>query len=450
LRDARDYARGQQIRAEFLFHREHSSLIRLGNSAVALSTFEDLTRLDVTVQEGRRTGSYGFLADIASEQQLRDALRRAQENCRTSLEKQYDPIFGVVEEPVDDARGFDPDLDDLAPAFKADFCASVVHALKPRGDIDFSGSWSSGMTEVYYVSTANDKEAYRKLTDGRLVLVLKEQNQKWELSVEQGGRGKNDFSAAQAIAEFEQLLPVYQNHEGFHPLLGHQRVIFGPQSISQLVGLALWSGFLGRGWEEQRAFTSRNKFGDRLFSEAVTIADDPSDPNVFSMPFDGKGKRRRRLVLAEQGIFRGLIYTSETAAKYGKPPTGHDTGTGDFVFAPGSGPDGLEAAKRLAGDALYIPHLHYIHLPDPARGMLTGSSRFNALRVEQGEFTAPLFSSRITDTIPNVLSHVVAIAPRSILLNVSSTYGRRTPEATSVPEYLICDNVRISDVADSF
>ena len=40
------------------------------------------------------------------------------------------------------------------------------------GKYDFSGSWSSGLTEMYYVSTGNDKEAYRRLTDGRFTMVL--------------------------------------------------------------------------------------------------------------------------------------------------------------------------------------------------------------------------------------------------------------------------------------
>jgi predicted Zn-dependent protease len=89
-------------------------------------------------------------------------------------------------------------------------------------------------------------------------------------------------------------------------------------------------------------------------------------------------------------------------------------------------------------------------MPDPTKGMFTGSSRFNAMRIKDGEFVAPMFSTRVTDTVPSVLSNVVAISSRSVSQNESSTYGRRAPEAMSVPEYLLCDNIRITDVADSF
>jgi len=447
---ARDEAKKQGINAEFSFHRENSSLIRLGNSAIALSTHEDLTRLDVTVFAGRKTGDYGLTADIISLDQLRDALKKANDNAQAALPKDYDPIFGAVEKTIDDAGGFDPGLENLSSEAKGDLCAKVVKTIKPKGNYDFSGSWSSGSTEMYLTTTANANEAYRKLTDGRLVLVLKEQDKKWELSVEQSGKSARDFSADAAIAEFEAMLPVYERNPGFRTALGHQRVMFGAQSISQLLTLAIWSGFGGRGWEEKRSFTSGNKPGDKLFSDSVTLLDDPMNPNVYRMPFDFKGKVRKPFPMVEQGVFKGLLYDSATAAKYGKKPTGHDVGSADFAFAAGAGRPGIEAGRKLATDALFIPHLHYIHLPDPARGMFTGSSRFNARRIAGAEFTAPMCSTRITDTIPNVLSHVVAVSSKSVLFDVSATYGRRSPEAVSVPEYLICDNVRINDVADGF
>jgi len=450
LQSARDRCRKSGVNVEFSFHRENSSLIRLGNSSVALSTHETLTRLDIQVHDGRRVGSYSMCSDVASAAQLDDVIDHARVACKAALETDYDPIFGKVEETVDDSSGFDPALESISPEVKAGLCADVVKALKPRGRYDFSGSWSSGSTEVYYITTANDNEAYRRLTDGRLVMVLKEQDKKWELSVERTQKKAGEFDAAGVIAEFEELLPVYEKNPGYKPQVGHQRVLFGEQAVSELVTLAIWSGFIGRMWEEKRAFTAALKPGDPVFAKSITLVDDPSNPLVFGMPFDFKGMRRRRFALVETGVFRGLFYDAATAAKYGKKPTGHELGSSDLVLSTGDAPAGLPAGRKLAGDALYIPFLHYIHMPDPTKGMFTGSSRFNAQRIEKGEFTAPLLSSRVTDTIPNVFNHVVAISSRAVPVNESGTYGRRTPEAYSVPEYVLCDNVRISDVADSF
>ncbi len=450
LLEARDYARRNGLDAEFSFHRERSSLIRLGNSAIALSTSETLTRLDVSVQMGRRVGSYTMTVDITSSEQLKQALKQAEENCRNALEKDYDPIFGQVEETVDDTTGYDPQLETISPVVKADLCARIIKTLKPKGSYDFSGSWSTGSTEIYYITTANDNEAYRKLTDGRLILVLKEQYKKWEISVERTQKTANEISADEILPEFEMLLPIYENNPGYKTEIGNQRVLFGPQAIAQLTMLCLWGGFFGRAYEEGRTFTAQNKIGDRLFSELVSITDDPTNPNVFQMPFDFNGKRRRPFVLVDKGIFANLCYDSQTAAKYRKTPTGHDLNNWDVVFGTGSGPADLNSALQLTENGLYIPHLHYIHMPDPTRGIFTGSSRFNALLIRDGKFVAPIFSSRITDSIPNLFNNVVAVASQAVSQNESSTYERRAPEAMSVPRWLLCNNVRISDVADSF
>jgi len=355
-----------------------------------------------------------------------------------------------VEEDVDDERGYDPAMADYSPESKTALCAEVIETLAPRGNFDFSGSWSSGETEFYFCSTANDREAYRCLTDGKLRLVLQERAKKWELVVEQTGSGATAFSAHSAIDEFSALLPCYLAESGYRAPLGNTRIVFGAQAIGDLCELALWSGFGGRSWEEQRAFTSGKSFGERIFSPQVTLSDDPESALVFGMPFDKKGRHRRSFPLVEEGIFRGLMYDSNSAARYGKSPTGHELENPDIVFAIGSAPAGLAKGLKLAGEALYVPYLHYTNLPDPSRGLFTGSSRFNAQCVTAGQCTAPLFSTRLTDTIPNVLSHVVAVSSCAVAVNLSTTYGPRAPVCFSVPEYIICDNVRVSDVADSF
>uniref|UniRef100_A0A7C4CAK3 Metalloprotease TldD/E C-terminal domain-containing protein n=1 Tax=candidate division WOR-3 bacterium TaxID=2052148 RepID=A0A7C4CAK3_UNCW3 len=447
---ARNRARQRGLNAEFSLHRERSGLIRLGNSAVALSTHEELTRLDVSVQDGRKVGSFGILADVTSAEQLAEALHQAEENCAAALPKDYDPIFAEIQETTDDERGFDPALETLSAQAKTDLCARVIKTLAPHGNYDFSGSWSTGSVELYHVTTANDNESYRRLTDGRMVIVLKEQNKKWELQVERSQTRAGAFTADDIIAEFDRLLPIYESQPGFKTQVGRQRVLFGPQAIAALLQLSVWSGLHGRGWEEGRAFTSGKQPGEKIFSELINISDDPDNPLTFSMPFDFNGHRRRRFVAVEKGVFKALFYDSQTAAKYGRKPTGHDLSAWDLVLEPGSGPAGLEAALRLAGDALYIPHLHYIHMPDPSKGLFTGSSRFNAMRIQDGRFVSPILSSRVTDAIPTVLSNVVALSSRAVCQNESATYDRRAPEAMSVPEWLLCDNVRISDVADSF
>ncbi|MCP4162453.1 MAG: hypothetical protein GY760_20475 [Deltaproteobacteria bacterium] len=102
------------------------------------------------------------------------------------------------------------------------------------------------------------------------------------------------------------------------------------------------------------------------------------------------------------------------------------------------------------GRILYIPALHYLNLPNPNKGIFTGSSRFNALLIEDGEIISPILSSRITDTFQSVLNSVRKISSESVSVNLSNTYGRRFPVAYSVPSYIISEGIKITDCAESF
>ena len=444
----KDSAKSDGIDAHFVLHREKSGLVRIGNSAVSLSTREDLTRLEISVYKGRKVGAFGLTTDIDSKEQVMEALNRARDNAENALDKDYDPIFPVVEETVDDTKGLDPELETLSPAVKTEFYGKIVRALK--GNYNFSGAWSSGSTELYVVSTANDNEAYRKFTDQAFSVVLKENDKKWELNSERTGKSAKDFTVDSVIGQLERMLPVYEGNSGYKTRLERQRVLFGTQAVGQLVLLSLWSGFIGRSYEEKRSYTAGLSYGDPLFSDKVSIVDDPGHSQVFGLPFDHTGRRRNRFPLVEKGVFKGLLYDDATAAKYGRKPTGHEVNVVDIVLGTGDGPEEFPKAMTLAGDAIYIPFIHYVGVPDPVKGIFTGSSRFNAMRIAGGRFVAPLFSSRITDAIPSVFSNVVALSSKAVPTNMSSTYERREPEAYSVPEWILCDDVRISDVADSF
>jgi predicted Zn-dependent protease len=448
ITSVRDSARSDGIDAHFMLHREKSGLVRIGNSAVSLSTREDLTRLEISVYKGRRVGSYGLTTDLESKEQALDALKQAVNSAENALEKDYDPIFPVVEEAVDDTKGLDPELENLSPAVKTKFYGKIVKALK--GNYNFSGAWSSGSTELYIVSTANEHEAYRKFTDQAFSVVLKENDKKWELNAERTGKSSKDFTADSVIEQLDGMLPIYEDNSGYRTSLERQRVLFGTQAVGQLVLLSLWSGFIGRSYEEKRSYTAGLNYGDSLFTDSVSIVDDPNHGQVFGLPFDQTGRRRKRFPLVENGVFKGLLYDDATAAKYGRKPTGHEVNVVDMVLETGDGPENFAKAMELAGDAIYIPFIHYVGVPDPVKGTFTGSSRFNAMRIEGGTFVAPLFSSRITDDIPIVFSNVVSLSGKAVSVNMSSTYERREPEAYSVPEWILCDNVRISDVAESF
>ena len=59
------------------------------------------------------------------------------------------------------------------------------------------------------------------------------------------------------------ILSIYEKNPGYKTHVDRQRVMFGYEAIAELLGLTIWGAFIGRMWEEKRAFSSNLKPGDR-------------------------------------------------------------------------------------------------------------------------------------------------------------------------------------------
>ncbi len=444
----RDKAAAAGVCAFIALHREKSHLMRIGNNSVSLNTSENLCRLDVEVIDGRRTGSHTQMGDIASVEYVQKALDMAIEKAKVANEKEYKPLPVLVESNIAETCQFDSALEQIDPAFKAESYQKIIQTVGDK--YNFSGSWSSGSTEIYLVSTENKNEAYHKSTDQDFNIVLKHPEKRWELIEKQTGWRKDDFNVETAIQNFKDLLTIYEKVPGFKPEPGEYTVAFGAKALAEMLMMAKYTGFSGRVWEEKQGWTSQNKPGDKILGENVTLIDDPNSEQTYRVGFDFGGKIRKPYPLVEKGVLKGFMYDSSTCAKYEKPQTGHTTGSISLVMQPGEGSADLLDTVKDMGRVLLIPALHYLNIPNVSKGILTGSSRFNALLIENGKIVAPIFSSRMTDSITNIFSNIVGISSLSRSINLSNTYGRRAPVAYSVPSYIVAEKVKITDSADSF
>lgn len=443
---ARAAARG--INASFSLHREMSHLMRIGNNSVSLNTSENLTRLDIEVINGRRTGSHTQMGDVTSEEYVEKALQIAVDKAEVASPKDYQPISVVVEATVAENAQYDQTLEHLDPAFKADAYQQIIDNVGAA--YNFSGSWSSGSVELFLVSTANDMTMHHLATDQDFNVVLKHPQKKWELRQCKSGWRLEHFDVDDVIDGFRQLLPTYEDHAGFKLEPGEYTVALGSSALAEVLMMACYTGLFGRSYEEKQGWTSKNKIGEKVLGDNITLIDDPAEDKTFRFGFDMAGKVRGNFPLVKDGVMMNLMYDTMTAAKYGRQPTGHTGGSPSIVMKPGSAlPDLLEAVKGM-GRVIYIPALHYLNIPNPSQGVFTGSSRFNAVLVENGKVVSPIFSSRITDSFQNVFGNVRLISSVAESVNLSNTYGRRAPEAASMPSYVVADKVKITDSADSF
>jgi predicted Zn-dependent protease len=57
--------------------------------------------------------------------------------------------------------------------------------------------------------------------------------------------------------------------------------------------------------------------------ENITIYDSAWEPEAQGLPFDFEGIPKRKVVLIERGINRGVVFDRTSAAKASAKPTGH-------------------------------------------------------------------------------------------------------------------------------
>lgn len=441
-------AEKKKVNATISYHREKSHLMRIGNNSVSLNTYEDLTRLDLKVTIGRKQGTHTQMGDISSEAYAMKALNIAIEKTKNSIDLDFDPIPDYIEENFSECGQYDSKLETLDPSFKQKAYSKIIETF--GSEYNFSGSWSSGSTENFVVTTKSKFDAYHLVSDQNFSIVLKHPEKKWELISTQTGWRKSDFKVSKTVSEFKKLLSVYEKNKGFKVKPGKFTVVLGPAAIAEVLEMALWTGFYGRIYEEKRGWTSKNKIGDKVLGSNISIIDDPENKDTFMFGFDFSGKKRKKFIMCDNGKLKNIMYDSQTAAMYKKKPTGHNIGGMSVSLQTGLGDSSILKAVKDLGTVLYIPALHYINLPNQSKGIFTGSSRFNAVLVKNGKIVSPIFSTRITDTFQSVFGNVKIISKDSVSVNLSNTYGRRSPVAASVPSYIVTEGIKVTDCADSF
>src|SRR4029078_10169174 len=72
--------------------------------------------------------------------------------------------------------------------------------------------------------------------------------------------------------------------------------------------------------QEERSFSEP---GRRVGSDLVSIVDDGHDPETLPMAFDYEGVAKERGSLIDHGLCRDGVFDAQTAARAGRPSTGH-------------------------------------------------------------------------------------------------------------------------------
>ncbi len=173
------------------------------------------------------------------------------------------------------------------------------------------GGWidvESRLVGVAQMSAAQEAGSYEMVTDSVSRVAG------WEF-VE---KSWNDFESM-AIKASKLAREVVRAK---HPEAGTYTVILEPE----VVGLFLHEA-LGHASEGDLVYSDssvlKEKLGQRLAPEYVTIVDDGLVDGGYFVPYDDEGVRKNKTVVVENGILKGFLTSRETASKLNLKPTGN-------------------------------------------------------------------------------------------------------------------------------
>jgi PmbA protein len=416
---------------EAVVQAEHSGFARFAGSEVHQPTLIENVSVFVRVVRGNRVGAAA--ANRVDDEGLRDLALRAGEAADAAPEDPDLPgLAGASALP--DVEGYDEETAGLSPADQARLAAD---AIAGAGDTPVYGFFTSGTATVAVVTSAGFAAEQTSTDAVALALAATDgasgyaEQTSWAVGdVDPGAVARQAFELAKRTANADELEP------------GTYRAVLGPYAVGELLQYFAFDAFSGLALLEERSYLA-GKLGERRFDEKVSIADDALDPQGLPKQFDFEGVPKQRVPLVENGVLRGAVWDSTSAARAGgsRQSTGHAPPPafrrwGPLPFAlslAGGEAESIDELVELVADGIYITRLHYLGIVEPRQGILTGMTRDGTFRIRDGKLAEPLVNLRFTVAVPDVLADVPGLTHETTLANEAAFYDERFAYGALVP-----------------
>ena len=215
---------------------------------------------------------------------------------------------------------------------------------------------------------------------------------------------------------------------------GRYTVVFEATAVGNLVQFIARS-LNARAADEGRSFFSlpggKNKIGEKIVDERVTIVSDPYDPDVAGSPFSGDGSPTKRVVWIENGVVKNLDYDRFWAQKQNRAPTG----AGSSIRMSG-GTASLDDLIRSTQRGLLVTRFWYLRPVDARTILYTGLTRDGTFLIENGKITKPVKNLRFNDSPVFMLNNLEALG---VPERVSASEGGEPGQAIMVPPIKVRD-----------
>jgi len=416
---------------EAVVQAEHSGFARFAGSEVHQPTLIENVSVFVRVVRGNRVGAAA--ANRIDDEGLRDLALRAGEAAEAAPEDPDLPALAGAS-ALPDVEGYDEETAGLSPADQARLAADAIGGA---GDTPVYGFFTSGTATVAVVTSAGFAAEQTSTDAVALALAATDGASGY---AEQTSWAVGDVDPAAVARQAFELAKRTANADELEP--GTYRAVLGPYAVGELLQYFAFDAFSGLALLEERSYLA-GKLGERRFDEKVSIADDALDPQGLPKQFDFEGVPKQRVPLVENGVLRGAVWDSTSAARAGgsrqstghaPPPAFRRWGPLPFALSLARGEaESIDELVELVGDGIYITRLHYLGIVEPRQGILTGMTRDGTFRIRDGKLAEPLVNLRFTVAVPDVLADVPGLTHETTLANEAAFYDERFAYGALVP-----------------
>ncbi|KAF0245780.1 MAG: TldD [Planctomycetota bacterium] len=223
---------------------------------------------------------------------------------------------------------------------------------------------------------------------------------------------------------------------------GTYEVILEPAAVAEIFSWLPWIAFTGRSVEDGQSFL-KDKFGQMVATDAVTIYDDGLDSEGIPLPFDFEGRPKKSVYFIDRGVAREVAHDAISAANAKARPTGHAPFPGmgitamplNLFVAPGM--SSVEEMIAQTHRGVLVTRFHYLNgLLNPPIALFTGMTRDGAFWVEDGKVRHPIKNMRFTQSIAKALHGAELVGrDRTITPNTWASFGSACVPAMKFREW---------------
>ena len=399
---------------EIVYIGDEFGLTRFANSFIHQNVYENNCRVLFRSVLGKRVGvaSTNSLVDADLKQTLDNSIEIARSRAEN-------PKFPGLPKgsKYKQLATFDRATARCTPMQRAKTVQKVIAEATKNG-FTIAGAYSTSSGEIAIVNSLGVR-AYQPITAASINMVTMSDTSSGYASVVSRRISNIDFKALAKTAVDKCKLS--QNPQALEP--GEYEVILEPAAVAEVMEWLNYTGFGSKSFQQGRSFLA-GRIGRKITSDKITIYDNALDPKAIAFPFDFEGVPKKKVILINKGVAKGVVYDSMAAIKGKTKSTGHalpatEAAEGalglNIVVAPGKTP----RAKMISGvkRGILVTRFHYINgLIDTRNSVLTGMTRDGTFLIENGEIKYGIKNLRFTDSMMRAFKSTVAVSKESQLI----------------------------------